>query len=280
VCLHIFSPGKRLELDYVAESNTLVRGATEDLIELLVTNHSSEDIDRIHVVYPHALPDFSSRPASDDRTFEDLTATWLDPIDRRNRFYQSIGKLQVENPFGDEYLVSLSIRDLQSPAVTNPYKGSIRGDIELTRYHPANGLPLNDDEWAVLSSLDLAIITIHFRSSIRPNEARWLRILGRGGRLPQNSHPFLEYWYRKLCGLLVDTFKIEGPFDVKDYVIAHMRAADQYRPNALSDRMKVTLVSVVQKVLNQGMEAAGTELGAAAAVLSSFPARGSSQPRS
>jgi hypothetical protein len=259
MCLHIFSPGKRLELDYVAESITLEKGGSEETIEMLLSNHSGEDIDRIHLVYPRALPNFPDQPEGDQRIFQDLTSTWLDINSPYNRLYRSIGDLRIEHLEVSGFAVTASIRDLHSLAVVHPYRGWIRGHLKLTRYQPAQSLPLNDEEWAVLSRLGWAVITIHFESVIPPTEARWLRVFARGGRRPQNIHSFIEYWYRKLCGLLVDTFKIEGPIDLKERIVAYLRAADQFAPSALDYHMKATLPVVVEKVLTRGIEVANTE---------------------
>jgi hypothetical protein len=259
VCLHIFSPGKRLELDYVAESIVFRRGGSEETIEMLVTNHSTEGIDRIHVVYPRALPRFpKDERGRNGRTFQDWTATWLDPNASPNLFYQSTGTMRVDNPSDDGYELKVSIEDPQNPSVQYPYAGWIRGNLKLTRYQ-LDDEPLNDQEWAILSRLGWAVITIHFESVIKPSEARWLRVFARGGPRAQNTHPFLEYWYRKLCGLLIDTFKIEGPVDLKERIILYLRAAAPIHLEGLDRKTQLVLPIVVEKVLRMGLQAPSTD---------------------
>lgn len=261
VCIHIFSPGKRLELDYVAESKTLDRGEAEDIIELLITNHSPsrEDINRIHIVYPHGLPAFPKPAPRDRRTFEDITPTWIEPESNYNRMYRSNGGPRVTPNPGGGYLVSASIRDPKNPTQVISYDGVVRGDVELTRFQPENAASLNDEEWEVLSLLEWSIFTLHLQAPLHYEEARWLRVLGRGGTEPKNRRGVLKNWYYLLTDQLVDTFKIEGPLDVRDKLAADLRSVDEFYPNLLSNRMKLKLSDVIDKTLINGIEARGTE---------------------
>lgn len=261
VCIHIFSPGKRLELDYVAESKTLDRGEAEDIIELLITNHSPsrEDINRIHIVYPHGLPAFPKTAPRDQRTFEDITPTWIEPESNHNRMYRSNGGPRVTPNPGGGYLVSASIRDPKNPTQVISYDGVVRGDVELTRFQPENAAILNDEEWEVLSLLEWSIFTLHLQAPLHYEEARWLRVLGRGGTEPKNRRGVLKNWYYLLTDQLVDTFKIEGPLDVRDKLAADLRSVDEFYPNLLSNRMKLKLSDVIDKTLINGIEARGTE---------------------
>ncbi len=51
--MHFFSPGRELHLDYVAEAIILIDGGSEEVIDVLFSNHSKHEaqtIDRIHIV--------------------------------------------------------------------------------------------------------------------------------------------------------------------------------------------------------------------------------------
>jgi len=155
-----------------------------------------------------------------------------------------------------KYEVEVRIRDSKETSHIVPYQGVVKGKQKLTRFEGKAGGALSDDEWRVLNVLGWAVITIHFDSPIEPNEPRWLRLLGRGGRLAQNKVSFLEHLYLKSTGMLVDRFDIVGPIDVKDRIVTHLRTAGQFPASIPLSR---ALSASTEKLLTEGIEAPMTE---------------------
>src|ERR1041384_8026716 len=88
MCMFLFSPRAELHLDYVAEAINLENGRTIDLTDILLTCHSREPVDRIHIIYPHAVP-VGKHGKKAKPQFEDLTKTWMDHESPYNRYYRT-----------------------------------------------------------------------------------------------------------------------------------------------------------------------------------------------
>ena len=167
MCVHIFSPGRELHIDYASESITLVDGGRDDLLDLLLTNHSEEPADRFHLVYPQAVPFEATCSESNfgSQGFFDLTGTWLDPDSPYNDFYETEDVETHREIAGDDGTgVKLTVSMINPYDITQqePYVGYVHGGWELTRFDPSGAAtPLTEREWEWLTrfaSLALPIV--------------------------------------------------------------------------------------------------------------------------
>jgi hypothetical protein len=264
MCLHIFAPGKKIQIDYAAESISLKNGGSEALVDLLITNHSTEVIDRLHIVYPHAIP-LSEPSTSAGPAFTDITDTWLSPDSIYNDFYGTPETLFEVRP-GDGY-AELVVKLINPSDIRKilDYKGYLRGPQNLTPYAPSDSDELDADEWKILSELGFSVFSVKFAMPIAAGEARWLRLRGQTGLLRHNRYIFVERWARRLCGQLVHRFEIAGPLDVHHRIVSFLRAAGVYQPprhRSGHDGTKYSMLkvqSLQHKLLSHGLEADNTE---------------------
>ncbi len=262
MCLHIFAPGKKIQLDYVAETISIAAGGSIDVLDILFTNHSgpNEDIDRIHVVYPHCIPMGEQARKRGVRYIKDLTWTLSDKDSNLNRFYQTEEThLTINNQPGvDEIVIEMpNPNNITAPL---PYTGLVKGRRHLTVYQPSSpDSMLNNVQWDILSALGWSVFTIRFEEKITHEEPRWLRLQGRNGIIHQNEMHGLEYVLRKLCGLLTHTFEIAGPMDVRHRIISALKGAGVATGDPTVSVLRGEFLDLQNKLLTIGMEAANTE---------------------
>ena len=262
MCMHIFSPGKSIQLDYVAESIILARGGSTDLLDILLTNHTADRsvIDRIHLVYPHAIPAGLSAKSAGKRDIKDHTVTWCNTSSHFNRFYQTDEiRLKINNDGGvDE--ISVEMPDPNDITKTLSYNGRLQGRRFLTVYQiGGEGTRLTVVQWDILSQLGWSVFTIHFERPLEFEQARWLRLQCRNGIIHQNEMVPLEYWPKKMCGLVTHTFEIAGPKDVEHRIISALKAAGTVTEGkvAYAD-YREELLDLQEKLLSHGIEARNT----------------------
>lgn len=133
MCLHFFAPGRELHIDYASESVSLIKGGNEFVLDVLLTNHSANEIDRIHIVYPHGIS-YSGEPrgASVPSYLEDITSTWLEKESPYNRFYATDQiPFDIEEAPGGTLRITLSITDPKNIAKKLPYVGLYADSYEL-----------------------------------------------------------------------------------------------------------------------------------------------------
>jgi len=260
--MHIFSPGRTIQLDYVAESVSLIRGGSNDLLDILLTNHtpSKSPIDRIHLVYPHAIHLRPSNRGEANRSITDHTWTWADPKSEFNRFYQTQEThLTINNQCGcDEVIVEMP--NPNDIAKTLPYTGFLKHRSRPLPYQISGPESiLSPEQWTILSQLGWTVFTITFPEPIQFEEARWLRIQCRNGILHQNRMPLPEYWIKKLCGLITHSFEIAGPKDVEHRIVSALRAAGTVTHNESAyTEYRGELLDLQRKLLSQGIQAPDT----------------------
>lgn len=255
MCLHVFSPGRRIHIDYAAESIVLSGGGSQDIFDLLITNHSDEVSERVHFIYPHGIP----LPSAGAPSFADLTESWLQEESPYNRFYDHDPKLDRKEGTGytELKLTMTDPRDITQPL---GYRGFIRGRQALSAFAVTDKEPLTTDEWRILGALGWSAFTLTFDDPLIPREARWLRLEGRTGLIPGNRYHWLEYWLRKLGRLLTHTFEIAGPVDVCHRVISWLQAGAAYSGKTRAEQFSIlTLHSLQEKLLVRALLAPGTE---------------------
>ena len=218
MCVHIFSPGCKLHIDYASESITVTDGGREDLLDLLLTNHSEQSTDRFHIVYPHPVSweATSGEQNLDSLGFFDLTGTWLEPDSPHNDFYETEDvetRREITGDDGKGVMLTISMINPYDITQQEPYKGYVRGGWELTRFDPGGAAaPVTEREWEWLEELSWSVFTVKLTAPLEKNEARWFRFLGRTGTLPGNTFKWTERWYRKLTGTMVHDFEPGFPF--------------------------------------------------------------------
>jgi hypothetical protein len=123
MCICVFSPGRTLQVDYAAESIRLSKGGRIDVLDILVTNHSQDPVDRVHIIYPQPL---LGTERQGPPSISDITNTFLENQSEFNDFYKSDGaRLSVQS--GPDYAaVTIFIGDPQN----------ILKDLALRRGNP------------------------------------------------------------------------------------------------------------------------------------------------
>ncbi|MFN0172755.1 MAG: hypothetical protein ACKV22_40765 [Bryobacteraceae bacterium] len=246
-----FSPGRTLHVDYAAESITISAGGRQDIIDLLVTNHSTEPIERIHLIYPHAIPTMGDPKAS----VSDITKTLLEDASPYNdlHFPEHTKRRLERSVQGDE----LTITMIDPVDVTKelPYKGMIKGTQTLTPYHVADADVLTSGEWQILENLAWSAFTITFRFPLVYEEARWLRLKATTGMLSTNNMSPLERVLRRHLGILSDRFEIAGPLDVCYRLLNVIKAAgaDHQQISAEDSNTRLLLHNLNKKLVDDGL---------------------------
>src|SRR5262245_27843044 len=142
MCMHIFCPGREIHIDYAAEAVTLIGGGSEDRLDILVTNHSADPVDRIHIVYPHPLP-LKWKKFVDRGGLFDATDTWLIQTSPLNRYFKpkELQTTKVEGTTVREGTtvsvvndVVLEVPDPGDIARRVRYEGQIVGSQRITPY--------------------------------------------------------------------------------------------------------------------------------------------------
>jgi hypothetical protein len=256
MCVHLFHQGSTLRIEYASESITLSNGGSEDLLDLLVTNRSGNDLDRIHAVYPHAVPPDSKLP-----WFEDLTETWLESSSPYNLSYADLGAITTHEHSPGVVMVRVSLPDANNALKEKEYAATIRGSQSLVPYEVADQQMLDDIEWRLLSELGWSIFSIKFTRPLGAGESRWLRLRASTGGQPQNRYRSIDRWVTRMLGLLTHHFEIAGPLDIKHRLAITMKAASslQAGPSAIEQSVHAKVMTLTDKVLTRGLLAPGTE---------------------
>ena len=259
MCVYLFAPGRTLQIDYAAESIRLSRGGRVDVLDLLVTNHSLETVDRVHIIYPQALL------ASDEEgppSLADVTNTFLEESSEFNDFYKNEGSRLSVVRKPDHAAVTILIGDPQDVLKDLPYEGEVRGHQELVLYEPADG-QVSVEEWTLLSSLGWSIFTLKFGTPIGERKARWIRLKAETGPLGHNRPPLLRRWIRRATNWQIHSFEIAGPLDVRHRIRSALTAAGLAAglaklPAAATGRAEMIRQGLFQKLVTGGIDAPGT----------------------
>lgn len=255
MCVLLFSPGKTVQVDYAAESITLKAGGRTDIIDLLVTNHSDQPIERLHLLYPHAIPLTQLSPAVDDIT---TTLTEGDKSPYNVFYFTEFTHLAIDRGLPEDKL-TVSMLNPNNVVETVHYEGYIKGSHRLIPYEVAGSEVLTEREWYILSQLGWSAFTIKFDIPMEKNEARWLRLSAETGVLSVNDTGFLDRLVKKYLGILTDTFEIAGPLDVRYRFKNALTAAGVGGGNSEVEAVsRMVLHSLFDKIITRGVGAADT----------------------
>ena len=213
-------------MDFAASSVSLRKGGVEEVVDLLITNHSEEPVERVHLVYPHAIP--ATMAAGTSPSFADISDSLLDQDSPYNELYPTSVKWQPEVAGWRLILTTPDPSDIRRSL---DYWGYVRGGQMLLPYEVADGEGLSRDEWKILSGLGWSVFTLTFESPIANSEARWLRFYGKSGTLAQNVSSPIERAGRLMLGLLTDQFEIVGPRDIHHRILTALQAARSLSEN-------------------------------------------------
>ena len=253
MCVCLFSPGHSLQIDYAAESITLKDGGKEIIVDLLVTNHSDRDTDRLHIVYPQA------QDHSPSALLADKTDTWLEPEHELNRFYRTENTSLAIEPLDGRAKVSVGMPDPSDIIQTLYYVGWLQGYRELVPYQLAGDESLTPLEADILEQLEWSVMTLKFQRPLASKEARWLRLAVSTGKLDANRLSWLEEPLRRYTGQLQHKFEIAGPQDMRHRIISALRAAGLARTDSLPRRYAMaSLLGLQDKLLVRGIVAPNT----------------------
>ena len=103
--------------------------------DILITNHSSEPVGRLHIVYPH--PIFPKGSEKGGKTsFSDLTETWLHSDSEYNMFYGTPETPLERKRVNGSTAITLKLIDPNDILRMLDYTGFIRGAQDLKVYQP------------------------------------------------------------------------------------------------------------------------------------------------
>jgi hypothetical protein len=254
MCLYLFAPGKKLQIDYAAEAVNFLHGGSEAVFDILLTNHSRTEVNRLHIVYPHPILS-KGTDGPRDPYFRDVTESWLDSTSQFNRYYETEETDLTVKPKGPFHEVTVVIPNPSNIVDTLAYEGIISGPLSLLPYEIADGEGLNVDQWSILSYLGWSVMTLILEHPLKPNAPRWFRFAARSGTDGRNRMSTLETWIRRACGQLVHNFEIAGPADMRHRIISAIKAAglkkgtgDEYEYSVLQ------LHALHDKLLTRGIE--------------------------
>ena len=272
MCVYLFSNDATLTIVYANETIALTAGGSVDVVDLLVENSSNRDLDKIHIVYPHALPyGFSS----DERYFIDLSSTWALRNHEYNKPYlespntmaivtAATAGVSASSEASDLSLaqgaakVIVTMPDSRDPIKVQPHSGWVKGDILLKHYVAPRMGQLGATEWCLLESGGFSVLTAEFEIPIPPAEKRWLRFKASGGVQQQNRvRPFRRF-LQKYMGRLEDLFEIAGPLDVRHRIIQYLRSFGFTVASGMGDQGAVTAWQRLERDLLSILVASGT----------------------
>lgn len=288
MCVFVFASGCRIQIGYAAETIVLFRnGASQDVVDLLVTNKSSHNIRELTVIYPHSIPGYSSaKRRAGKPIFEDATATLRRKGHPLNRFYEGpgghlwTGKEEVEGAVRrfpgvvmpeKGFPLAIEQSDPQAPH-HDPilYTGNTRG-----RHTISNRL-LDDDQRIVLDQLEFSAYSCQFEHPLEPNESRWIR--WRIGPLGSCINPmsWLTRALRLMADRLIFQYIIMGPALVRErfaeMIELYIDEADKEKgPEA--DRLFTAAVGTSAKMIENGYDAPDTTVEILDWRINLFPGR-------
>jgi len=257
VCVLLFSQGKTLHIDYAAETITFRSGGCVYLTDLLVTNHSTEPVDRIHFVYPHPIP---TNTTPESPAVSDYTATLLEDSSPYNEFYSTEYTSRTVVPLAQEDRITITMIDPSDVTKTLDYNGSVRGSQSLGPYEVSDDQQLTEYEWKILSELGWSVFTIKFTLPMKPKEPRWLRLHAETGVLPKNQMSGFERFLKRYLGVLVDKFEVAGPLDVRHRILSVLKATGMHKTSGTREEAisRMLRQDLYDKLVTRGIECPGT----------------------
>jgi len=268
--MHLFCPGRKLQIDYASESITLVGNGSEDRLDILVTNHSTSPVDRIHVLYPHPVPTKWGL-FSEVGGLLDATETWVNPTLHINRFFREGELLTHLEPNAGEFTEPSgrnAISQYFAVLLCNPfkvhekiaYRGWILPGSYITTFQLTDERSkLTKSEWKLLRKLGWSIFTVHFAHPILPQEPRWMRLRGINGMVKNSAILPLERSLRKMIGIHSDTHEIAGPIDLVYRLDEHLSTAAFVTGVTQYSLLPLKVADLHDRVIKRGIKAENTE---------------------
>lgn len=279
VCVYIFASGCELDIGYAAETMTLsASGASTVVVDLLITNKSTDSVAHLDIIYPRAMPG--------PDCFEDVTSTLTHRGHSYNSFYEGPGArlhlggevADVVDRYADAVMptrgipVAVEQTDPQAPNMTRLlYTGNVCGE------HSVQPFPLSSVAEIIVDNLKFSLHRCVLTHPMEPNEARWLR--WRIGPLTTCLNPMsrLTRGLRMLADKLTFHWQILGPGTVRD---RFAESIDLFVEEALTSgqlaartRLAPAAAGVRDAVRTQGYAAPGTETRVNDWRINVFPAR-------
>lgn len=229
MCVYLYSPGCNLTLDYFIESIVLhLTGSSEIIIDALITNKSSNEIDKIYLLLPYRLlnveQDETNKPLG---LFEDITLTYTNKNLQYNKLYR--GGINSVQKNSDEWRIDIETPNPMSPFNRVPYKGVIRGK---------SSLKLIDNfctyKNKILHDINFSILQCNFSIPIFQEEARWVRWKICPKYLAIDYPTNEQYLLKWLLNEINIGYELISPFDIKENFLnkieCYITECDQNNP--------------------------------------------------
>jgi hypothetical protein len=258
MCVHVYSPGKTIQLDYVVEQIFLKRrGTAEILLDVLITNKSEEVIDKVFILFPHRMYKISIKNKSDivrssTGKCEDITESYLDHNSIFNTIYKLPGSEIIHS--ADENKMSLNIK---IPNPSNPvdeliYEGEIVGVSELQNYDFKESM-----HEKILNDLNLSILINEFKTPLLKNRPRWVRWRITADQFSKDQLTGFQFVIRSLFDEIKLRYDIIGPFDVKARFIKKIGCFQKicsYDENPKRKKIAMFVSQLMQEISKPGFD--------------------------
>jgi hypothetical protein len=209
MCVYICAKGQQIQLDYVSESIEFSNDSTEEnILDILLTNHSDSPINQVIVLYPHPFCYKGNKVFSGE--IRDITETYCEKS-VYNRIYNAPGSSLDKFSTGDPAEVKLTITqpDPNDPIHDRKVNGIISGEHTITPWN------IGTVGWDILSEMGWAVFVCKFNQPIQPQQARWMRwLIGPGDATEWNKMPRWQRLYRIMLDSLSYHYEVIGPLDV------------------------------------------------------------------
>lgn len=211
MCIHLFSPGIELHVDFASETVVFEGGRRRSVFDLLLTNHSRLPIRQLHVILPHVI---SLHDKKGQSYFREVTSSLARPEDPLNRFYVGPVSLAVsEHPLGHQITLTRP-----APDGDKRYVGlALRDQTSIFPFRLNSGYSMTEIGWALLSQPEIGFspLTVELTVPMESGIARWFRFEAATQLEPQNRYSSFERFLRRYAGILRDRFDIAGPENVR-----------------------------------------------------------------
>lgn len=232
MCVYLFAPRKKLQVDYASETITLFKdGNSTHCLDLLVTNKSPGSIDEIYAVFPHSIPAKKINTTEEyelDGTFAEETFSFAQSHHKNNVLYKIGGRsITAGRSRGGVQPLTVSLPNPLNPAQNIEYIGDFRGNAVITPW------PLDELRWEVLTMHGFSIFKIGYpEAPLEQDKPRWIRISARGKTPWINRMPRIERLVRIIASRLFYQFEINGPTDVRLRLIEVLQSAQVEQVNS------------------------------------------------
>jgi hypothetical protein len=261
MCVYIYSPGKAIQLDYVIEQIFLQKkGVAEILLDILITNKSTESIGKVFVLFPHKLFKLSVHKKKLNKKAlgecEDITDSYLQKESVYNTIYKLPDSSILPVPEGDKFNLNIKIPNPNDPVEDITYNGEIIGTSTLKNLALGNLI-----QEKILSDLDLSLMVGEFDTPLVKDAARWVRWRLKSDCFSKDQMSGFSYSFKLLYDEIKLRYEIIGPLDVRTRFAKKLGCYLKIcaiNPNISKDKLATNTSQLLQKFSEQGFNGKNT----------------------